>query len=277
MKNRQLLIKTFTLAVVVSFVALSSVLAPIAVPSASAATDAEIRSIFESHGWSTSPADGNYGFRLNQAYTELSQRDASQLNTIAGLVVRIQRTIDYIIPFLLGLGLLFVVYGVLRYISKGADEEKRKEARDFILWGILSLFIMLSVWGLVNILVNTFNLDNKSELVGQTYTLSATDETSLSTTPTDLIQFINRAQAIGTKSIIPFLFSIAVLIVIFGVVNYIREGDNEEKRASARAFIIWGIVSIFVMLSIWGFVNILVTTFGVDNSKTPPIPTLPTL
>ena len=60
--------------------------------------------------------------------------------------------------------------------------------------------------------------------------------------------------------------SIAVFIIILGLFNYIREGDNEEKRAEGRMFIIWGIVSIFVMLSIWGLVNVLVGTFNFDNT-----------
>lgn len=193
------------------------------------------------------------------------------------LVAIIQNIIDAVIPFLIGLAILFFVYGVVSYIREAGNEEARATARQFIVWGVISIFVMVSVWGLVHILVGTFNLQGSSEIVGQTYQPFPNSDTLLANKPTDLIQFINRMQAVGSKALIPLFFSIAIFIVLYGVLNYIREGDNEEKRASARQFIIWGVISIFVMLSIWGFVNILVNTFGVDNSTMPAIPNLPRL
>ncbi|MBU6390580.1 hypothetical protein KGQ31_03475, partial [Patescibacteria group bacterium] len=97
----------------------------------------------------------------------------------------------------------------------------------------------------------------------------------LATQPTTLVELITRVNVIGSY-VIPFLIGIGVFIVIFGIVNYIRQGDNEEKRAEGRMFIIWGIVSIFIMLSVWGFVNILVHSFSLDQAI-PKIPDLPTL
>lgn len=198
------------------------------------------------------------------------------------LIAILQNILDAVIPFLVGLAVMLIIYGILSFISHAADEEKRTEAKNFIIWGIIGIFVMVSVWGFVNILVYTFNLDTATTEATRIYGTARdaygniiTDTSALlGTKPTTVIDLITRINVIGAR-IIPFLISIAVFIVILGLVSYIRQGDNEEKRAEGKMFIIWGVVSIFVMLSIWGFVNILVDTFNLDN--TLPVTSLPVL
>jgi phage-related holin len=61
--------------------------------------------------------------------------------------------------------------------------------------------------------------------------------------------------------LIPVLILAAVVTFMAGVVKFVGAGDNEEKRQAGRDVMIWGIVVLFVMVSIWGFVNILSNTF----------------
>jgi hypothetical protein len=81
-----------------------------------------------------------------------------QLNTISGVIRRLQDIINLIIPFIVGLAVLVIIWGVFGYVTSAGDEEKRGEAKQFILWGVIGVFIMVSVWGLVNILVNSFGV-----------------------------------------------------------------------------------------------------------------------
>ena len=200
------------------------------------------------------------------------------------LLAILQNVIDAVIPFLVGLAVMLIIYGILSFISKAADEEKRTEAKNFIIWGIIGIFVMVSIWGLVNILVGTFGFgaSNTPQVVtdtyGKAYDASGREITDraavLAKKPTTVIDLITRINLIGSY-VLPFLIGIGFFILIFGIVGYIRQGDNEEKRAEGRMFIIWGIVSIFVMLSIWGFVNILVNTFNLEN--TLPVTSIPDL
>jgi fumarate reductase subunit D len=66
--------------------------------------------------------------------------------------------IDSFIKVLIGLAVVFFLYGVVKFITSGGDEEKRKEGKNLIIYGIISIFVMVSIWGLVNILAGTFNL-----------------------------------------------------------------------------------------------------------------------
>ncbi|HRH55460.1 MAG TPA: hypothetical protein PK609_01195 [Candidatus Paceibacterota bacterium] len=77
--------------------------------------------------------------------------------------------------------------------------------------------------------------------------------------------------------IIPFVWAIAVLMFIWGMVQYfIIGGANEEKREEGKQLAIWGVVAFFVMSSLWGIVNILDGTFKFGGDNTPPIPTFDT-
>ena len=79
-------------------------------------------------------------------------------DNIADLINQINNVINAIIPFLVGLAVLVIIWGVFNYISGAGDEEKRAQAKQYIVWGVVGVFIMLSIWGLVNVLVNSFDL-----------------------------------------------------------------------------------------------------------------------
>jgi hypothetical protein len=67
---------------------------------------------------------------------------------------------DLVVKVLIGAALVLFLYGVVKYISSGDNEEERKKGKDLIIYGIIGLFVMVSVWGLVNILAGTFELNS---------------------------------------------------------------------------------------------------------------------
>ncbi len=70
--------------------------------------------------------------------------------------------INKLIPFVIGVAVLVFIFGLLRYVTAGGDPDKIKEARNTIILGIVIIFIMTSVWGLVRILSNTIGLNNNT-------------------------------------------------------------------------------------------------------------------
>lgn len=67
---------------------------------------------------------------------------------------------SYVIPLIIGVAGLIFMIGVIKYVTAGDDAAGREGARNMMVWGIVALFVMISVWGLVNLLVGTFNLDS---------------------------------------------------------------------------------------------------------------------
>lgn len=68
---------------------------------------------------------------------------------------------SFIIPLIIGVAGLIFMIGVIKYVASGEDSASREGARNMMVYGIIALFVMISVWGLVNLLVGTFNLDNE--------------------------------------------------------------------------------------------------------------------
>jgi hypothetical protein len=76
-----------------------------------------------------------------------------------------------------------------------------------------------------------------------------------------------------------FIAMSAVLLLFFwGVAKYITAGADEEKRAAARSLMIYGVIGVFVVFSIWGLVALLGSIFGVGSGGSAPsvgVPKIP--
>lgn len=59
-------------------------------------------------------------------------------------------------PIVVALALLGFFWGLAIYIFNAGDEKKKVEGRNIMIWGILALFVMLSVFGIIGALQATF-------------------------------------------------------------------------------------------------------------------------
>lgn len=84
---------------------------------------------------------------------------AFAVSTFADLITYLITTINQAVGFLIALAVLLFIYGVVRYMLAGGDEEAVKTGRKYILWGIIGLAVIVSVWGLVNLLTTSLGLD----------------------------------------------------------------------------------------------------------------------
>ena len=72
----------------------------------------------------------------------------------------IENVFKPLVGIILTLALIYFLWGVFKYIQSAGDETKRKEGISMMTYGVIALFVMVSVWGLVDLLKNTFPLDN---------------------------------------------------------------------------------------------------------------------
>lgn len=64
--------------------------------------------------------------------------------------------------------------------------------------------------------------------------------------------------------VIPVITALAFAVFVWGVANYLLlHGGDEGKRAEGRQFILWGVLGMAVLFSVWGFVRILLSTLGI--------------
>lgn len=91
-------------------------------------------------------------------------------------------------------------------------------------------------------------------------------QTNFSTLGTLIDNFkINVVQALGTLAV-----TSAVVAFFFGIVQFIwasREG-KEQEVAKGKEFMLWGLIALFVMFSVWGIVKFAQSFFGPEMSST---------
>jgi len=95
------------------------------------------------------------------------------------------------------------------------------------------------------------------------------DTSTLVTLGKSLLTFLNNVA-------VPVLFAIAFVVFLWGVFKaYIYSRGDAAEVSKGHQFILWGLVGFFVMLSVWGLVNIISGTFpNLSNQNAPRPPTI---
>ena len=63
------------------------------------------------------------------------------------------------------------------------------------------------------------------------------------------------------NSAIGVLIAMAIVIYFWGAVSQMWESQEGKVHGPKSNFMVWGLVAIFVMVSIWGIINLLINTF----------------
>lgn len=83
-------------------------------------------------------------------------------NGLQRLVAQIGALIQAAVPLVIGLAILLFLWGIFKLYFLDPSEENRKEGRKLIVWGLIAIVVMVSVWGLVKILQSAI-IANESE------------------------------------------------------------------------------------------------------------------
>jgi hypothetical protein len=69
--------------------------------------------------------------------------------------------------------------------------------------------------------------------------------------------------------LIPISVGVALLVFFWGLVTYIYKSDNVAGKDEGKNKMIWGIVALFVMVSVWGLIQFMQVQFGILNTTVP--------
>ena len=103
---------------------------------------------------------GSLGLTLAVPFIALAQASSGpNTSRIFQLVNDLKRLLDLLIPIAITLALLFFIWGLAQFILASGDEEKKKEGKQRMIWGIVALFVIVSVWGIVAFIANIFGVE----------------------------------------------------------------------------------------------------------------------
>lgn len=68
--------------------------------------------------------------------------------------------------------------------------------------------------------------------------------------------------------------SLALLVFFWGLVKFIAKADDPKEKEAGKNIMIYGVIALFVMFSVFGLVKFLQTSFGVGgtNNANPGAP-----
>lgn len=96
---------------------------------------------------------------------------------------------------------------------------------------------------------------------------AATAISDLNSVGTWFITFVNGV-------LVPVLFALAFIVFIWGAfTTFILGATSEETKDKGKNLMLWGLIGFFVMISVWGLVNILTGTFSLNSAVVQPTAT----
>lgn len=66
--------------------------------------------------------------------------------------------INPLISLLFGLAVAYFLYGVFEFIANQDVEEKKTTGKSHMLWGIVGMTIMMGVWFLLGVIIDTLDI-----------------------------------------------------------------------------------------------------------------------
>jgi hypothetical protein len=78
------------------------------------------------------------------------------------------------------------------------------------------------------------------------------------------------------RRLIPLAVALGLVVFLWGMLRFIYAAGNEQAIAAGRSLMVWGIITLFVMVSVWGLVALLNNTLGIAPGGNVTVPTLNT-
>ena len=70
-----------------------------------------------------------------------------------------QTIVNPLITLMFALAVVYFLYGVFEFIANQANEEKKTAGKSHMLWGIIGITIMMGVFMIMNMILNTLGIN----------------------------------------------------------------------------------------------------------------------
>lgn len=76
---------------------------------------------------------------------------------------------------------------------------------------------------------------------------------------------MNSISRVILNPLITLLFALAMVYFVYGLLQYLLSPDNEEIRKTSKSHMLWGVVGMFIMVSVFGIMNLIINTLGIPT------------
>ncbi len=64
------------------------------------------------------------------------------------------------------------------------------------------------------------------------------------------------------STLIPFMGALAFFVFLIGVARYIKSSGSEKDTKDSKNLLIWGVVGMFILVTIWGIISFIKSELG---------------
>ncbi len=89
--------------------------------------------------------------------------------TLTDIITTVRNLVNTIVPLFMVIAVAVFLWGIVKYITSSGDEEKSKEARGYIIYGLIGVFVMVAFWGIINVVALTFGISTGGTIEAPTF------------------------------------------------------------------------------------------------------------
>lgn len=194
---------------------------------------------------------------------------AQEPSTVIKLVSLVETIISTLFPIVTAVAILVFGYNIGKYMTSKtqADQNVYKSG---IVNSLIALFIVFVLFGLIRVLANSLGIPS----LGVDITVA--DPSGLGGGSGGISTFRNIALTISefiSVRVIPILIACATLFFLGNVVVSMSKSDVEAERTKLNAYLKWGVLALFVLLTLFSIVGFFTGSLFGTAAVIPQFPT----
>ena len=77
-------------------------------------------------------------------------------------------------------------------------------------------------------------------------------------------EFVSNVNQYIINPFIGLLFTLALVMFLYGGAQFILRASEDEGRETGKQHMIWGVIGMFIMISVFGILGVVTNTFGIS-------------
>ncbi len=109
-----------------------------------------------------------YALTLAGAYalaplSALAVQNSPNINNLTQLAENVRKLVEILLPIAVTIAVLFFFWGLAEYILASGEESAKEEGRRKMIGGVIALFVIVSIWGIIAFLGNLLGINQGGE------------------------------------------------------------------------------------------------------------------
>lgn len=84
-------------------------------------------------------------------------------------------------------------------------------------------------------------------------------------------ELLEKAVVSIVNPILQVLFAVALVVFVYGIFQFVRGADNPTVRTTGQQHMMYGLIGLVIMISVFTIIGILLNTIGVPSDDVPRI------